>query len=494
MPRSKPAPGASAAETGAPDILVTSAGILETVSTVLDADMALHDRVWAVNYRGTVATCRSFGRLMREAGKGAIVTIGSTNSFSALPLPAYGPSKTAILRLTQILAVELGRHGVRVNGVAPTYVLTPAMQARIDRGERDPAAIRASGALDMLVRPANVADVVAFLCSDARGRDHRGHAARRRRLRRRRHLQELRRRRPLAGLIRRSFAMRLFHPVCLVASLLAAPALADADFDAAVVGTLGGDPAVYARVVEGFQAAVRDRDADAAAALVSYPIGVSIGGKAVTVRTPADFAARICRDRHARHRRGDRERAAVRDDGELSGRDARPRRSLGERRLSGRGLQEVRVKVVTIQSGPDAGCRAGGGAGRRSGRLKSFGDWVVGCDNFRACTAIGLGPDEGISGYVVIRRGGGAEDAPAVSLNLVASDAPKAPAMQVAFGAGKARFPVTGCRSRPRAAFSSRRSVAAMAPDLIAALATSTALKLTEVDGESQGRSAGACR
>jgi NAD(P)-dependent dehydrogenase (short-subunit alcohol dehydrogenase family) len=154
------------AETGAPDILVTSAGILETVNTVLDADMALHDRVWAVNYRGTVAACRSFGRLMREAGKGAIVTIGSTNSFSALPLPAYGPSKTAILRLTQILAVELGRHGVRVNGVASTYVLTPAMQARIDKGERDPAAIRASGAIDMLVLPSNVADVVAFLCSD----------------------------------------------------------------------------------------------------------------------------------------------------------------------------------------------------------------------------------------------------------------------------------------------------------------------------------------
>jgi NAD(P)-dependent dehydrogenase (short-subunit alcohol dehydrogenase family) len=155
------------AESGAPDILVTSAGILETVATVMDEDMDAHDRVWAVNYRGTVSTCRAFGRQMRAAGSGAIVTLGSTNSFSALPLPAYGPSKTAILRLTQILAVELGRHGVRVNGVAPTYVITPAMQARIDKGERDPDVIRASGALDMLVRPENVADVVAFLCSDA---------------------------------------------------------------------------------------------------------------------------------------------------------------------------------------------------------------------------------------------------------------------------------------------------------------------------------------
>ena len=155
------------AESGAPDILVTSAGILETVATVMDEDIDLHDRVWAVNYRGTVSSCRAFGRLMRAAGRGAIVTLGSTNSFSALPLPAYGPSKTAILRLTQILAVELGRHGVRVNGVAPTYVITPAMQARIDAGERDPAVIRGSGALDLLVLPSHVADVVAFLCSEA---------------------------------------------------------------------------------------------------------------------------------------------------------------------------------------------------------------------------------------------------------------------------------------------------------------------------------------
>ena len=155
------------ADTGAPDILVTSAGILETVATVMDEDMDIHDRVWVVNYRGTVLSCRAFGRQMRAAGRGAIVTIGSVNSFSALPLPAYGPSKTAILRLTQILSVELGRHGVRVNAVAPTYVITPAMQARIDAGERDPAVIRASGALDMLVMPRHIADVVAFLCSDA---------------------------------------------------------------------------------------------------------------------------------------------------------------------------------------------------------------------------------------------------------------------------------------------------------------------------------------
>jgi NAD(P)-dependent dehydrogenase (short-subunit alcohol dehydrogenase family) len=154
------------AASGAPDALVTAAGILQNASTFADMDMALHDRVWQVNYHGTVHTCRAFGKLMSGAGKGAIVTVGSINSFAALPLPAYCPSKTAILRLTEILAVELGRHHVRVNGIAPTYVLTPALEAKIAAGDRDPDIIRNAGAVEMFVTPAHIASVVAFLCSE----------------------------------------------------------------------------------------------------------------------------------------------------------------------------------------------------------------------------------------------------------------------------------------------------------------------------------------
>ena len=85
-------------------------------------------------------------------------------------------------------------------------------------------------------------------------------------------------------------------PVGLVAAVmgLALPALAqDADFNSAVREQLGGDPAVYHAVVEGFQQAIRDRDAAAAAALVRYPIGVSIGGSRVTIRTPQEFAEKF---------------------------------------------------------------------------------------------------------------------------------------------------------------------------------------------------------
>ena len=154
------------AETGTPDILVTSAGILEQTSTVLDIDLEDHDRLWRVNYHGTMHACRAFGRLMCEQGGGALVTVGSVNSFAPLPLPAYNPSKVAVMRLTELLAMEFGRHGVRVNGVAPTYVLTPALKAKIESGERDADVIRGSGALDMFVVPEHIANAVAFLCSD----------------------------------------------------------------------------------------------------------------------------------------------------------------------------------------------------------------------------------------------------------------------------------------------------------------------------------------
>ena len=154
------------AKWGRIDVCVASAGILENASTVLDADPEAHDRLWQINYNGTVNTCRAVGKVMQEQGSGAMITLGSINSFVPLPLPAYCPSKTAITRLTELLAAELGRHGVRINGLAPTYVLTPALKARIDSGDRDPAIIKGSGALDMFVMPEDIANAAAFLCSD----------------------------------------------------------------------------------------------------------------------------------------------------------------------------------------------------------------------------------------------------------------------------------------------------------------------------------------
>ena len=154
------------ADLGPVSKLMTSAGVLNNASTLLDMDLDEHARVWDVNYNGTLYTVRAFAPAMSERGRGAIVTVGSVNSYIQLPLPAYNPSKAAIMRLTELLCMELGRNGVRVNGVAPTYTMTPNIKARIQSGDRDPENIRRSGAIHMLVEPYHIANAVAFLCSD----------------------------------------------------------------------------------------------------------------------------------------------------------------------------------------------------------------------------------------------------------------------------------------------------------------------------------------
>ena len=153
---------------GSPSVLVTSAALIPNTESIMEMDLGAHDRMWRVNYHGTVHACRSFGRQMVAAGRGgSIVTLGSINSVLPMPLPAYNPGKAAIARLTQLLAAELGRHHIRVNSVGPTYVMTPELQARIDSGQRDLAKMMKVHALDILPTPADVAEAIAFLSSPA---------------------------------------------------------------------------------------------------------------------------------------------------------------------------------------------------------------------------------------------------------------------------------------------------------------------------------------
>jgi NAD(P)-dependent dehydrogenase (short-subunit alcohol dehydrogenase family) len=153
-------------EMGVADALITCAGLIPNTESVMDMDMVAHERMWAVNYHGTVHACRSFGRPMIECKRGSIVTIGSINSVMPLPLPAYNPGKAAVERLTQLLCVELGRHNIRVNSIAPTYVMTPPLKAKVAAGERDMKKIMGVHALPSLPDPADIANAIAFLCSE----------------------------------------------------------------------------------------------------------------------------------------------------------------------------------------------------------------------------------------------------------------------------------------------------------------------------------------
>lgn len=148
-------------------VLVNCAGILQNAARVEDMDLAEHDRVWDVNYRGTFLCCRAFGPAMAARGKGAIVNIGSIAGFEMFPLPAYSPSKAAIHQLTKVLAGDLGPRGVRANAVAPGFVMTEALRARVQAGERDVSVMEAQKPLRRVVEPDEIADAILFLASDA---------------------------------------------------------------------------------------------------------------------------------------------------------------------------------------------------------------------------------------------------------------------------------------------------------------------------------------
>ena len=152
---------------GPVDVLVNFAGYVP-FSYVVEATVEEWDRAFAVNVRGTMLCCQAVGRQMMERGaRGSIVNISSGAATSARAGAAhYCGSKAAVNMLTQVLAIELGPHGIRVNAVAPGLV----MDRVIRTGEEAPHPyIRDTLAATPLGRtgsPEDIAQAVLFLASE----------------------------------------------------------------------------------------------------------------------------------------------------------------------------------------------------------------------------------------------------------------------------------------------------------------------------------------
>ncbi|MSP87984.1 MAG: SDR family oxidoreductase [Alphaproteobacteria bacterium] len=145
---------------GGIDYLVPGAGIfqIQPVTTMSDADWR---RMMSVNLDGVFHTCRAAIPLMRD--NGAIVTIASVAGHrGGVNLAHYSATKGAVLTFTRVLAAELAPR-LRANAVSPglidTAMITDLMQLR---GE----ALLKGTAMKRLGRPDEVADAIAFLCSD----------------------------------------------------------------------------------------------------------------------------------------------------------------------------------------------------------------------------------------------------------------------------------------------------------------------------------------
>ncbi len=147
------------------DILVNNAGIMPVnpVSAVTEAEF---DRIFAVNVKGTFFACQQAATRLSEGGR----IINMSSSTTARVMPTYGAyvaTKGAVEQLTRSLAKELGPRHITVNVISPGPTETELFTAGKSPDQIQQFALMA--ALGRLGRPADIAEVVAFLASEAAG-------------------------------------------------------------------------------------------------------------------------------------------------------------------------------------------------------------------------------------------------------------------------------------------------------------------------------------
>ena len=150
---------------GPVDLLVNNAAVwrFAALEDVTKADFGI---ALDVNLKGAFHCAQSFGRSMLERKTGVIINIVSIAAKHANPaVGSYGPSKAALLSLTEQIALEWGPRGIRCNAVGPGLVPTPGTGSVYD--DPEVRAVRAEAVpLRRLAEPSDIAGVVSFLASD----------------------------------------------------------------------------------------------------------------------------------------------------------------------------------------------------------------------------------------------------------------------------------------------------------------------------------------
>lgn len=148
---------------GSVDILVNNAGVAQQklFTDITDDDW---NRMIGVNLTGVFNTCRVASKYMVSQKSGSIVNISSMwGQVGASCEVHYSAAKAGVIGLTKALAKELAPSGVRVNCVCPGVVMTDMMK---DFSEETLRELSEETPLGKLGTPKEIADAVAFLCSD----------------------------------------------------------------------------------------------------------------------------------------------------------------------------------------------------------------------------------------------------------------------------------------------------------------------------------------
>ncbi len=149
------------------DVLVNNAGIFKAAD-FLDITEADFDAVLRVNLKGAFLMGQAVARAMVKTGGGSIVNMSSVNGVLAIPsIASYNVSKGGINQLTRVMALALADRGIRVNAVAPGTIATELAAQAVLTSEDAKHRILSRTPLKRLGEPAEIADVVAWLASEA---------------------------------------------------------------------------------------------------------------------------------------------------------------------------------------------------------------------------------------------------------------------------------------------------------------------------------------
>ncbi len=149
------------------DILVNNAATNPYFGPSVDMDLAAWQKTVDVNIRGYFWTSIEAARRMLRQGRGAIVNVASVNAFRPMDGQAcYSLTKAAIVNMTQGLAKEWAREGIRVNALVPGLVET-RFAAAIHGNEKLRAAMERIVPMGRIAQPEEMAGAVLYLVSDA---------------------------------------------------------------------------------------------------------------------------------------------------------------------------------------------------------------------------------------------------------------------------------------------------------------------------------------
>jgi NAD(P)-dependent dehydrogenase (short-subunit alcohol dehydrogenase family) len=147
------------------DIAVNNAGIGGEATPTGSYSIEGWQKVININLNSVFYCMRCEIPRLLESGGGAIVNMTSIlGSVGFANSAAYVASKHGIVGLTKSAALEYARQGLRINSVGPGFIVTPMIETGLDETAR--AAISNLHAMGRMGEPQEVADLVAFLCSD----------------------------------------------------------------------------------------------------------------------------------------------------------------------------------------------------------------------------------------------------------------------------------------------------------------------------------------